>query len=83
MSCGVDCRNGSDVALLWLWCRLAAVAPIQPLAWQPPYATGTAVKRQKTKKTKERKGCKADAVSCGWHNKTYIDTGKSCVMMEK
>ena len=22
-----------------LWCRPAAVAPIQPLAWEPPYAT--------------------------------------------
>ena len=27
-----------DPKLLWLWCRLAAVAPIQPLAWEPPYA---------------------------------------------
>ena len=28
--------------LLWLWCRLAARAPIQPLAWEPPYAAGVA-----------------------------------------
>ena len=35
--------------LLWLWYRLAAVAPIQPLAWEPPYAMGTALKRQKQK----------------------------------
>ena len=33
-----------DPALLWLWCRLAAVAPIRPLAWEPPYATSAAVK---------------------------------------
>ena len=26
-------RLGSDLALLWLWCRLAAV----PLAWEPPW----------------------------------------------
>ena len=25
-----------DLALLWLWCRPAAIAPIQPLAWEPP-----------------------------------------------
>ena len=25
-----------DPALLWLWCRLAAVAPIWPLAWEKP-----------------------------------------------
>ena len=45
-----------DPTLLWLWCRLAAAAPIQPLAWEPPHATGTALKRQKTKdKTKKLK----------------------------
>ena len=27
-----------DLALLWLWCRLAAAAPIQPLACKLPYA---------------------------------------------
>ena len=32
-----------DVALLWLGCRLVAVALIQPLAWELPYATGAAL----------------------------------------
>ena len=32
MSCGVGCRHSSDPALLWLWCRLAAISLIQPLA---------------------------------------------------
>ena len=27
-----------DLALLWLWRRLAAVAPFQPLSWELPYA---------------------------------------------
>ena len=36
-----------DLVLLWLWCRLAAVAPIRPLAWEPPYAAGMALKRKK------------------------------------
>ena len=27
-TCGVDHRYGSDLAWLWLWCRLAAVALI-------------------------------------------------------
>ena len=49
MSCGVGCRCSSDLALLWLWHRLAAVAPIQLLAWEPPYPAGAALKRQKTK----------------------------------
>ena len=28
MSCGVGCRLSSDLVLLWLWCRLAAIALI-------------------------------------------------------
>ena len=53
---------------LWLWCRLAATAPIGllaleppyapigPLAWEPPYASGMALKRQNktNKQTKTR-----------------------------
>ena len=36
--------------MLWLWCRLAATAQIQHLAWKPPYAVGAALERQKGKK---------------------------------
>ena len=32
VSCGVGCRYGSDPALLWLWRRPAATAPIGRLA---------------------------------------------------
>jgi len=39
-----------DPVLLWLWYRLAAVAPIEALAWQLPYAAHTALKSQKKKK---------------------------------
>ena len=67
MNCGAGCRGGSDLALLWLWCRPVATAPIQPLAWEPPYAAGaaqevatittttTTTKRQKTKDKKKKK----------------------------
>ena len=58
VSCGIGCRQGSDP--MRLWCRLAAVALIQPLAWDLPYAMGTALKgkkkKKKKKKKKERKG---------------------------
>ena len=54
MSCGVGCRCGSDLALLWLWHRLAAIALIRPLAWESPYAVGVARKRQKTKRKKKK-----------------------------
>ena len=50
VSCGVGSRCGSDLMWLWLWCRLAAGAPIGPLAWEPPYATGVGLKRKKKKK---------------------------------
>ena len=51
VSCGIGHRGSSDPALLWLWCRPAATALIQPLACEPPYAAGAALKRKK----KERK----------------------------
>ena len=35
--------------LLWLWCRPAAVALIQSLAWEIPYATDVALKKKKKK----------------------------------
>ena len=44
----------NDLALLWLWCRLTAVAPIRPLGWEPPYATGVARKKKSKNKTKKK-----------------------------
>jgi len=49
MSCGIGRRHGSDLALPWLWPRPAATDPIQPLAWEPPCATGAAPPQKKTK----------------------------------
>ena len=56
MSCGVGRRRSSDLVLLWLWCRLVATALIRPLAWEPPYAEGVALKRTKYKKKKKKHG---------------------------
>ena len=53
VSCGVGLRQGSDLVLLWLWCRLAAAAD-SPLAWELPYARGAALKRQKEKEKKKK-----------------------------
>ena len=49
---GVGHRHGSDLVLLWLWQRPAAVAWIPPLAWELPYAVGVALKKKKKKKLK-------------------------------
>ena len=49
------CRSHmhSDLALLWLWCRLAAVALIRFLGWEAPYAIDAALK-SKTKQTNKQ-----------------------------
>ena len=44
-----------------LWCRPAATAPIQPLAWESPYAVGAALK----KKSVLTKSCKKNSI---YHN---------------
>ena len=50
-----------------LWCRsqtqlgshrLAAVAPIRPLAWEPPYAAGVALEKAKRQKKKKNESTK-------------------------
>ena len=56
MSCGVGRRRGSDPVLLWLWHRPVAIAPIQPIAWEPPHAVGSGPR--KGKKTKKKKKIK-------------------------
>jgi len=43
---------------LWLWHRPEAIAPIRPLAWEPPYAVGAALEKAKKKKKKKKKESK-------------------------
>ena len=52
MSCSVGHRCSLDPPLLWLWYRPAAIAPIELLAWKPPYAARAALKKPKKKKKK-------------------------------
>ena len=54
LSCGVGHRLGLDPELLWLRHRLAAAAPSRLLAWELPYASGTALKSKKKKKGLQR-----------------------------
>jgi len=49
MSCVVGHRRGLDLVLLWIWYRLEVTAPIRPLAWEPPYAVGMALGKEKKK----------------------------------
>ena len=47
VSCGVGCICGLEPTLVWLWHRLAATAPVRPLARELPYAVGAALKKGK------------------------------------
>ena len=42
-----------DQSLLWLWPRPAAVAPIRPLSWEPPYASGVVLKSKNKNKKRD------------------------------
>ena len=50
-SCGRKC--GLDLVLLWLWCRPAVAAPIQPLAWEPHMLWLWPEKAKKKKRERE------------------------------
>ena len=62
----------NDPALLWLWCRPVAAAPIRPLAWEPPYAMGEALKRQKAKQTNKNQPNKKDDTAKDDRTRTKI-----------
>ena len=62
VSCGVTLRWGSDPALLWLWHRPAATTLIQPLAWEPPYASSVALKKKERKKERKKQDTSNSAV---------------------
>ena len=54
MSCGIGHKRGLDLALLRLWCRPAAVAPIG-LVWEFLHAANLPQKAKKKKKKKKKK----------------------------
>ena len=54
-SCDVGRRQGLNPVWLWLWRKATAVAPIQPPAWEPLYASGAAKKKKKKKEYKRHK----------------------------
>ena len=54
MSCGVSRRHDSDLVLLWLWCRLAAIAPMGPPTLGISICYGYGPKKTKDEK-KEKK----------------------------
>ena len=72
MSCGVGRRRGSDLVLLWLWCRPVAATPIEPLLWEPPCTVGAALKRQKRKKKKEQLLLEEHLLCVGFCIKCFI-----------
>ena len=55
VSCGVGRGGGRVPTMLWLCCRPAAIAPIRPLAWEPPYAARAAQEKAKRQKDQKKK----------------------------
>ena len=73
---GIGHRHGSDPALLWLWCRLAATAPIRSLAWEPPFAAGAALEKAKRQKNKKIK-----CIKCYCHSLKFVTFFNVSLMM--
>ena len=70
--CRLQTRLGSGVAVALVLAGVgAATAPIRPLAWEPPYATGAALKRQKKKKRFKKKKKKQNMLSLFLHDLFY------------
>ena len=74
--CGVGCRHGLDLALLWLWCRPAAAALIQLLAWELPYAVPSTVKNQ----TKRKQILELQIIQMGGPHETSQDLALARVL---
>ena len=71
-SCRVGCRCSSDLALLWLCCRLAAAALIQPLAQELPYVAGAALKRKKKERNTPLPGLVVLPDTWGFTHKSFL-----------
>ena len=63
MSCGIGHRCGSDRALLWLWCRPAAVALNGLLAQELP---GAALERKKKKEKRKEENKRMGKCGFTW-----------------
>ena len=48
-TCGIGRKFGSDLALLWLWCRPTAEVLIWPQAWELPWPQVQPFKKKKKK----------------------------------
>ena len=81
VSCGVGCRCGSNLALLWH--RPEAVALIRSLACELPYAMNAALKKKKEKgqeKEKRKKMIKKNYISNLFSDSTSLNTIANCFM---
>ena len=74
-------RLGLDPALLWLWRRPAATAPIRPPAWELTYAASAALEKDKktNKQTKKDEKQKTRAAIQSLQSvKTGPEPGQEC-----
>ena len=79
MSYIVGHRCGLGLELLWR--RPVATAPVRPLAWEPPYATGMGVALKRQKKTKKINEINKGAVRKIDTHFTYVLVGFKIILM--
>ena len=65
VSCGVGLRCRSDLALLWLWRRPVATAPIRSLAWDPSHASDAAQEKTERHTHTQKINAGEDVASVG------------------
>ena len=65
-----------DLALPWLWRRLAATALVRPLAWEPPYAVGAALEKTKRPKKKKKVNWKLPCAKAGSNVPSVVTSSK-------
>ena len=68
--------------LLWLWHRLAAITPIGSPAWEPPCATGAALKKKKRKKICPKSGL-GTLFFCNGLDGKYVHSSTLTLQSEK
>ena len=81
MSCGVGHRRSSDLALMWLWHTLAAVALIRPPSLKTSTWFWCGPKKAKKKEGGERGMDKEDVVNI--HNEILLNHKKEIMPLQQ
>ena len=82
MSCGIGCRRGLDLVLMWLWHRPTATAPIRPPSLGTSMCHGCGHKKTKAKK-KKKKGPRSQRKSQPQSHRLHGSTKQNKTKIQK